>query len=98
MGTILLDELTRKQVKDYAASLDVTSKTLGNIISPLRAALDDAVEDELIAENPLANWKIKRKRGAAKKRDHVDPIAHDERDAILNALSGQAQNFVRFAF
>lgn len=88
----MLADLARKQVKDFAASLNVTSKTLGNIISPLRAALDDAVGDELIAENPLANLKTKRRRGAAKKRNHVDPFANDERDAILNALTGQARN------
>lgn len=98
LGTIPLVELTRKQVKDFATALMVTPKTLGNIISPLRTALDDAVEDELVSENPLANWKIRRRRGAARQRDHVDPFAHAEREAILDTLTGQARNLIRFAF
>ena len=52
LGVIPLVELTRKRVKDFATALMFTPKTLGNVISPLRTALDDAVEDELISENP----------------------------------------------
>jgi len=98
-GTLELYELRIKHVKDYVNTLTSSTKTIGNIISPLRAALDDAVHDELIDENPITNYKIKRRRGMAKKRNHnIDPFTYDERNAILNALTGQARNFVQFAF
>ena len=53
-GQIALSELKRRHIKDWMASrIDISPKTLGNILSPLRIALDDAVEDELIELSPL---------------------------------------------
>jgi len=60
-GQISLSELTRRHIKDWMAKrTDISPKTLGNILSPLRIALDEAVEDELIELSPLAGWRIKR--------------------------------------
>ncbi len=98
-GKIHLYELRLKHIRDYVSSLDITPKTIGNIISPLRAALDDAVSDELLHENPIANFKIKRRRGKARKRNRdIDPFTHDERQAILGKLTGQGKNLIKFAF
>ena len=60
-------------LKEWAAARSMSPKTLGNVLSPLRIALDDAVSDELIDQNPLAGWKIKRRRnapGAGKAKIH----------------------------
>lgn len=98
-GELQLFEVRLKHVKSFASGLTGKSKTIGNIISVLRAALDDAVEDEHIEVNPIANYKIKRKRGAASKRKPpIDPFTHNERMAIINTLSGQDKNLVEFAF
>ncbi len=90
--------LTRKQVKDWVRPRNVTAKTIGNIISPLRIALDDAVEDELIEVNPLSDWWIRRKRSKNKPVDDVDPFDADKRQTLLNALEGQNCNLVAFWF
>lgn len=95
-GHLTLPELKRKHVKDWIKRKDATSKTIGNIISPLRIALNDAVEDELIEANPLEGWKIKYKR--EKKKDRVDPFSQAEMEAILYKLSGQVKNLIQFAF
>jgi len=97
-GEIILAQLSKKIVSDWLKSKAVTPKTAGNIISPLRTALDDAVEDELIDHNPLANWRIKRKRGQIKASDDIDPFDADERAAILSVLTGQNKNMVLFWF
>jgi integrase len=78
----------------------MTPKTLGNVLSPLRIALDDAVEDEFIEHNTLAGWKIKRRRSSTKasKARQIDPFAKEERDAILRMLEGQGFNLIQFAF
>jgi integrase len=78
----------------------MSPKTLTNVISPLRVALADAFNSELIEDNPLAGWKISRRRnsvGRAKKFE-ADPFSLEEREAILNQLDGQAFNLVQFAF
>lgn len=97
-GRLTLTELRRTHVKDWAKAYGASAKTIGNIISPLRVALDEAVEDELIDANPLAGWKIKRRRIGGPRTDKIDPFSSDERDAILSVLDGQARNFVEFAF
>jgi integrase len=102
-GEFSLSDLKRKHVKEWASGRTMTPKTLGNIISPLRIALDDAVEDELIDLNPLAGWKIKRRRivaGAPSRATirQIDPLSSEEREAVLGMLNGQSRNFVHFAF
>jgi integrase len=47
-GKICLSGLKRKHVKDWAKDHPMTPKTLGNVLSPLRIALDDAALDEMI--------------------------------------------------
>ena len=96
-GKMLLTELRRKHLRDWAASHpDMSAKRMRNVLSPLRVALDAAVEGELIESNPLIGFKV-RKRSVGKSAD-VDPFSSDERSAILSALDRQANNLVQFAF
>ncbi len=62
--------------------LPVSNKTLSNIQSCLRSALNDAMDDEeLIEADPLAGWTFSRKGQV--KDDDVDPFSPDEQRAIL---------------
>ncbi|KRC93791.1 integrase [Pseudomonas sp. Root9] len=97
LGPTLLVDLKRKAVRDWLNTLEVSNKTLSNIQSCLRSALNDAVDDdELIDTNPLAGWTFSRKDQV--KEDDVDPFSPEEQRAILAALDGQAKNLVQFAF
>jgi integrase len=73
----------------------VGNKTLSNIQSCLRSALNDATEEELIKQNPLAGWTYTRK-AAPPKEDDVDPFSPEEQQ-VLGALTGQARNMMQFA-
>ncbi len=100
-GKYSLSELRRRHVKEWAAGRSGSPKTLGNILSPLRIALDDAVEDELIDLNPLAGFKIKRRRnttGVRRQARQIAPFSVEEREAILSRLEGQEHNLIQFAF
>jgi integrase len=78
-GKIALSELKRRHIKDWMATkADISPKTLGNILSPLRIALDDAVEDDLIELSPLAGWRIKRLRKAQARRGRRDGSLGEE--------------------
>jgi len=96
LGTVMVVDLKRKAVRDWLDTLQVSNKTLSNIQSCLRSALNDAVEEELVEINPLAAWTYARK--GLVKEDDVDPFSPDEQRAILAALEGQACNLVQFAF
>ena len=96
LGRHLVIEFKRKTVRDWLDGLQVSNKTLSNIQSCLRSALNDAVDEELLDINPLAGWTYARKE-APPKDDDVDPFTPEEQQAILAALSGQARNMVQFA-
>lgn len=97
LGKHLLSDLKRAMVKDWCASLTISNKTLRNRLSVLRAALGDAVQDDLIETNPLYGWQFKTKE-APSDDDDVDPFSAAEQQAILGKLTGQEKNFFQFAF
>lgn len=96
LGDHMTVDLKRKNIRDWLDTLLVSNKTLSNIQSCLRSALNDAVDEELIETNPLAGWTYSRKE-APPKDDDVDPFTPEEQRAILAAASGQARNFIQFA-
>lgn len=97
-GKMKMAELKRKHIRDKLAAYPAGNKTLGNIQSVLRSALDAAVEDELIEVNPLAGYTYRKKAAATHEHDEIDPFDRDEQAAILAALEGQGRNLVQFAF
>jgi integrase len=96
LGDTMMVDLKRKAVRDWLDTLEVGNKTLSNIQSCLRSALNDASEEELIELNPLAGWTYSRK-AAPPKEDDVDPFSPEEQHAVLGALYGQARNMMQFA-
>lgn len=96
-GHLLLAELRRSHVRDWAAGLACGNKRISNLVSPLRAALSDAMHDELIPANPLAGWHY-RKQEDPRQKDELDPFTADEQAAILEALPAEGRPLVQFAF
>lgn len=90
-GSKLLTCLSRNDVRTWVASLSCSNKRIANILSPLRAALQDAQHDDLIQSNPLFGWTYRRNEAPIQK-DHVDPFTHDEQQAILETADGQFRN------
>lgn len=95
-GHLLLAELKRGHVRDWASRLTCSNKRISNLISPLRAALDDAMHDEMIAGNPLAGWHY-RKIEPPKEVDDIDPFTAEEQAAILAALPSDGLPLIQFA-
>lgn len=96
LGHIPINRLKRKDVSDWVSQMDVSNKRIANIVSPLRAALTDAVQDDLIESNPLLEWGYKKQE--APKESTIDPFTLDEQQAILEQLVGQGRNLIHFAF
>jgi integrase len=95
-GAIALTELRKRHVMEWVRTLTTTNRTINNNLNPLRAALADAVEDELIEANPLASWQYRRQE--APRESDVDPFSQEEQAAILKVLDGQHKNLIQFAF
>lgn len=102
-GACMLADLKWQAIKAWLAGLGgdkpVTNKRLTNIQSCLRSALNDAVEDEVLAENCMRGRHYRRQEQPAEEGedDDVDPFTPEEQAAILAKLPDQTRNYARFA-
>jgi integrase len=98
--TTPLKELSPAVLREWIGGLGVTAKTARNILSPLRSVLDDAVNDELIPNNPLDKIALKKllARTSVKSDYEVDPFDALEKEAIIACAEGQQRNLFQFAF
>jgi integrase len=96
-GSMRLSDLRQRHVREKLDTSNATNKTLANIQSVLRKALQDAVQDELIDANPLYGWRYSKVE-SPKEEDEIDPFAPEEQAKILENLDGQGRNMVQFAF
>jgi len=93
----MLSALRKKDVRAKLEPMSATNKTMANIQSVLRKALDDAIEDELIEVNPLARWCYSKVQ-APQSKDDIAPFTREEQAAILAQATGQGRALLQFAF
>ena len=96
-GKYPIAELKYIDIKKWFKKQKNTQKTLNNKLSLLNQALDEAVDDELIAVNPLYGKKLKGQKTISRKID-IDPCSSKEVFEILNHCEGQQHNLFHFAF
>ncbi|KVQ85510.1 integrase [Burkholderia multivorans] len=104
-GNVRLVDVRPADLRKWISDLDVTLKTARNILGPLGAVLADALNDELITENPLTKIDLKKLLSKTTRPSdyEVDPFSIDEIRAILTAADelypgGAARNLFQFAF
>ncbi|MGE0484232.1 MAG: DUF3596 domain-containing protein [Gammaproteobacteria bacterium] len=101
-GQFTLTDLKWHMIRDWAKSQGWSRKTQNNKLSVLRRALNEAVEQELIHNHPMANKVIRRRKSRSATtpdtKSKVDPFSHEERTALIGAARGQLQNLVQFGF
>ncbi len=89
-GEVMVVDFKRKALKDWLDTLEVGNKTLSNIQSCLRSALNDAVDEEILELNPLAGWTYARKEAPARE-DDVDPFTPEEQRFSVPRILGDEQ-------
>ncbi|MDD5298714.1 MAG: DUF3596 domain-containing protein [Rhodocyclaceae bacterium] len=92
-----LTEIDQAELEDFCAKLKCGNKRIGNILSVLRIALDNAKDRKQVSINPVAGFSYTRNE-PPKETDDIDPFSMEERAAILRVLDGQAYNLVQVAF
>lgn len=100
-GELPINQLTSQMLREWISGLSATAKTVRNILTPLRAVLDDAVIDDVIKINPLDRVALDRLLAKTAKRStyEVDPFSAKEIAAILeHAIEPQERNLIQFAF
>ncbi len=96
-GDLPMHELSKKIIREKFSTYQVVNKTLMNVQSCFRSALNDAVEDEILDSNPLSGWTYKN-REQLKEEDDVDPFTREEQQAILAAARGDTWPQLQFSF
>ncbi|TGB34870.1 site-specific integrase [Burkholderia thailandensis] len=96
-GHLVLSDVRRSHVREWASKQKFSNKRMTNVLSVLRAALAEAVQDEIVETNVLYGWTYQRNE-APSRDDDVDPFTADEQAAILGATVGQERNLFQFAF
>tara|TARA_R110002167_G_scaffold12129_8_gene52011 strand:+ start:556 stop:1641 length:1086 start_codon:yes stop_codon:yes gene_type:complete len=92
-GHLYLSELTVPIVNDWISSLDIQTKTINNILTPLRMSYKWAFNTEIITKNPfnhIDNLPIKTRE--------PQPFNENEIEKILNQLTGMEKNLIQTAF
>jgi integrase len=93
-GAILVSVFSSAHIREFIQKQgNCTAKTIRNRLSPLRMALDDAVEDKYIAANPLhqVNAKKQIKKVAKASTFEIDPFTLEERAALLQACRNEEE-------
>lgn len=102
LWSIPVAELERITIVNFVENATVSSKTLGNRLSVLRSALDAAITDKVIRQNPLIGFKLKDHIKIAKKSDnrkkHKDvlPFTPDELTKIIEETRDTEKAIVTF--
>jgi integrase len=85
-------------VRTWCDKQTSSNKRLANVQSVLRAALQSALDDDLIETNPLHGWCYSRQE-APKPVDDIDPFSAEDQALILKACRDpQHRNLIQFAF
>jgi len=97
---IRVRDLTPAMLRIWISGLPLTAKRVRNILTPLRAILEQAVNDEFIQANPLDKVILNKllNRETRQSTFVVDPCDKYEIQAILKTAQGQVRNLFQFAF
>jgi integrase len=99
-GKIPIRDLSSVIIRNWVTGLNLTVKTVRNIIIPLRNMLDQALNDAIIERNPLDRLVLSKllNKKTSQSNWEVDPFNQEEIKAILSVAAGQAKNLFQFAF
>lgn len=100
LGRTPLRALRRRHVVDWLEGLErrgLAPQTRRNALNLLRASLADALDRELIAENPARDVRVKKRHKDAPVDDVWTILDPDEQLALLNAVPVEEWHTVAFA-
>lgn len=102
-GSFRARDLGPQPIREWIRNRTSTLKSIRNDLTPLRAVLDQALNDDIIAKNPLDKIKVSKlvSRHQARTDYVVDPFTEDEIKAVLEIAleyDPHIRNLLQFAF
>lgn len=98
-GKTLLSDLRPAALREWIGDMKLKARSVRQVLIPLRGALEQAVNDDMIEYNPLDRVKLKKILTKEAKRVEfvTDPFSAEEIQAILAQCEGQEHNVFKFA-
>ena len=93
-----ISAITPGDVREFAGGIEGTAKFVRNLLTPLRATFEDALNDDLIKANPfdrVAMAKLLKKTTNASEYE-VDPFTQQERAELLKAARADERPMIQF--
>lgn len=99
-GKIPVRDLSPAFIRSWIAKLNLTTKAVRNILIPLRAVLNEAVNDDIILRNPLDRVILTKllNKQTCRSSYVADPFSRQEIHQLLAHSEGQVRNLIQFAF
>ena len=99
-GHIRVRDLSPVFIRNYVSKLKLTTKSVRNMLIPLRAILNEAVNDDIIPYNPLNRVILNKLLDKQTRHSNyvADPFTREEIQLLLQHAQGQIRNLVQFAF
>lgn len=90
LAQVTLADLDRERIRAFCdvEMASVSNKRIANVLSVLRTALTQAVQDTALQDNVLMGYSYKRK-GKPKEDEDADPLNSDEQAMVLEKLQPQ---------
>ncbi len=98
-GLLRVRDLSPQLIRVWIMGLQLTAKSIRNILTPLRLILDQALTDDLIEKNPLDKVVLNRllDKSTSQSDYEIDPLDEKEIRTLLKTANGQIKNLFQFA-
>lgn len=99
-GRYNISDITASMIREWISALEATPKTIRNYLTPLRNMFADAINEELVKENPIEQIALNKLIQVASVKSEFDaePFNEIEKRAIIDAAGGQIKNLIQFGF
>lgn len=96
---VYVAQITAPIIEEFVASLGLSKKRIGVVLTPLRVVMRRARKNNLINVNPFDELDTYEIKLYSKSSDYeIEPFSTIEKETIINLASGQIKNFIQFAF
>jgi integrase len=91
LGHPSLEKADRARFREWVSKQTLSKSRIDNLLTPIRGALKQALEDDAIAKNPLEGFEVRRIKTGTEKE--IDPFTPEEVLALASTANGALWNF-----
>ncbi len=91
---VLPRNINRLKIKNFFASLNIERDTKSDWLVPLRATLENAVDDSAVPGNVAKDFTLPKQKRLRPKNERIRPFTEEEVDALICNAEGDLKNYI----